>query len=125
MSGSKFIVEPFGYLDLLKLAREIVGEGITSGTSYARTEIYSDEDREIRCSLYGEGKLEIMVNGTPIYKSDGIVYDDEITIPLKKGINRILVKVSFDFPKPYSGREFGFRLKILERVKGIWLISEG
>jgi len=123
MSGSKFIVEPFGYLDLLKLSREIMGEGITSGTSYARTELYSDEDRKIRCSLYGEGKLEIMVNGTSIYKSDGIVYDDEITLPLKKGINRILIKVSFDFPKPYSGREFGFRLKILEPVKGVWLIG--
>ncbi|MBC7319588.1 glycoside hydrolase family 31 protein [bacterium] len=122
-SGSKFIVEPFGYLDLLKFSRDLLGEGLTKGTAYAKGEIYSDEERQIRCSLYGEGKLEILVNGASIYKSDSFVYEDEVTIPLKKGINKILVKVSFDFPKPYSGREFGFRLKVLEPVRGVYILG--
>ncbi|MGC8971800.1 MAG: TIM-barrel domain-containing protein [bacterium] len=122
-SGIKYTVEPFGYLDLLKFSRDILGEGITKGTSYAKTEIYSDKDKNIRCSLYGEGRLEIMVNGIFAYKGDGIVYEDEINIPLKKGINKILVKVSFDFPKPYSGREFGFRLKLLEPIDGIFFLD--
>lgn len=122
-SGSRFIVEPFGYLDLLKFSRSLLGEGITNGTAYAKGEIYSDEERNIRCSLYGEGKLEVSVNGETIYKSDGFVYEDTIDIPLKKGINKILVKVSFDFPKPYSGREFGFRLKLLEPVKGLYVLG--
>ncbi len=123
VSGSNFIVEPFGYLDLLKFSRNFVGEGITRGTAYAKGEFYSDEERQIRCSLYGEGKVEILVNGKSIYKSFGFVYDDTIDIPLEKGLNKILLKVSFDFPKPYSGREFGFRLKLLEPVKGLYLLD--
>lgn len=121
--GTKYIVEPFGYLDLLKFSRDMMDEGITKGTSYAKGELYSDRDISVRCSIYGEGKLEIMVNGALVYKSDGIVYEDTLNIPLKRGINRILVKVSFDFPKPYSGREFGFRLKLLEPIGEIFFLE--
>lgn len=122
-SGSRFIVEPFGYLDLLRFSRDLLGDGLTKGTAYAKGEVYSDEKREVRCSLYGEGKLEILVNGTSIYKSDSFVYEDKITLPLERGINKILVRVSFDFPKPYSGREFGFRLKLLEPLEGVYLLA--
>jgi len=122
-SGSKYTVEPFGYLDLLKFSKDMMNGDITKGTSYAKGELYSDKDTTIRCSLYGEGKVAIMVNGTLIYRSDGIVYEDVLDIPLKRGINKILVKVSFDFPKPYSGREFGFRLKLLEPVEGIFFLE--
>ncbi|MCX7796605.1 MAG: DUF5110 domain-containing protein [bacterium] len=121
-SGSKFIVEPFGYLDLLKFSRDLLGEGITRGVAYAKGEIYSDKEINIQCSLYGEGKLEVLVNSESIYKSNGFVYDDKLNISLKKGVNRILVKTSFDFPKPYSGREFGFRLKLLEPVEGVYIL---
>jgi len=128
ISGDKFIVEPFGYLDIMKLAREVLvkemlNENITRGTAYAKLEVYSDKDRDVRFSLYGEGKLEFFVDGTSAYKSDGIVYEDEISLSLKEGINRILVKVSFDFPKPYSGREFGFRLRLSEPVEGLLFLE--
>lgn len=124
IDGDRFVVEPFGYLDMMKLAREVLAkemlnENITKGTAYSKLEVYSDKAREVTFSLYGEGKLELFINGTSIYKSDGFVYDDEIKIPFKEGINKILVKVSFDFPKPYSGREFGFRLKLLEPKDGL------
>lgn len=123
VSGFNFIVEPFGYLDLLKFSRNFLDDGITNGTAYAKGELYSDEERQIKCSLYGEGRLEVLVNGNSIYKSNGFVYDDIIDISLKKGLNKILLKVSFDFPKPYSGREFGFRLRLLEPVKGLYILD--
>lgn len=112
----------------MKLAREVLvkemlNENITRGTAYAKLEVYSDKDRDVRFSLYGEGKLEFFVDGTSAYKSDGIVYEDEISLSLKEGINRILVKVSFDFPKPYSGREFGFRLRLSEPVEGLLFLE--
>ncbi|MGB9682788.1 MAG: hypothetical protein ACPL1I_07360, partial [bacterium] len=118
---------PSGYIDLLSYAKlsapvENLTENITQGTGYAKTEIISDDDRDINLLLYGEEKLSIFLNGEPIYFRDKETIEDKIQLNLKRGINKILVKASFDFPKPYSGREFGFKMKIEDPKPGILIV---
>jgi len=120
----RVINNPSGYIDLLSYAKlsapvENLTENITQGTAYAKAEIISNEDKEVQILLYGEEKLSIFLNGELIYFRDKETIEDKIQLNLKRGINKILVKASFDFPKPYSGRELGFKMRIEDPKLGI------
>jgi len=122
----RVIENPSGYIDLLSYAKlstpvENLTENITCGLAYAKTEILSSENRDVQVSLYGEEKLSIFLNGELIYFREKETIEDTIILNLKKGVNKILVRVSFDFPKPYSGREFGFKMRVEDPKFGILL----
>ena len=105
---------------MLKLDLADIHEGNTSRrVAYSKTEIISDKDRTLDFTVYGERELSIRINGDLTFDSNEIVYGYKFSANLKKGVNKILVKTAFTFPKPFGGREYGFCLKASGPSEGL------
>jgi alpha-glucosidase (family GH31 glycosyl hydrolase) len=104
---------PNGYVDFKSNALPDPGQ---QGVAYARCRIWADQETATFLEVTGDPNLKIWVRGELFYTSSEIVLRQVIPHPihLQKGWNPILVKSAMNFEKPWSGREYGFTLRVVD-----------
>lgn len=103
----------FGYvefrrLDPVRKGEEMLGEG------WSRENLYSKEIQEVEGYLRYDSPIVLWQNGVEIYRGDR-KNDCEVPLKLhlKKGENTLVIRQIADIPRPYSGGEFGYCLKLV------------
>lgn len=73
-------------------------------------------EQETYLEVVADPGIKVWVNGESAYHSEEVVLGKTVETPvlLRAGWNDVLVKVAMYTPKPYSGREFGFKLRIMD-----------
>jgi hypothetical protein len=106
----------FGYVDMRKKGTHITN-GIVQGTGYAKCNICSPDDKKVYIRISCEKGIKIWVNDHELFVADDVLLDEMIKQPveLKEGWNTIMVKSTLFAEKPYSGREYGFNLSIVDQ----------
>ncbi len=109
---------PYGYVDFKSNA--LADPGL-QGVAYARCRIWSDDEIDAYLEVTGDPNLKIWVNGVVFYTCQEIVLRQIIPQPfhLRQGWNPILVKSAMNFEKPWSGREYGFTLRVVDEQGNI------
>ena len=104
---------PFGYVDL---KTSFLSGSKLNGVGYARCRIWAQEPTSAFLELAGEGALKVWVNNQQVFSRDAVVLPEVLPDPLnlEQGWNTVLVKVAFNFEKPWSGREFGFNFRLVD-----------
>jgi alpha-glucosidase len=104
---------PNGYVDFKSNALPDPG---LQGAAYARCRIWADQEMDAYLEVTGDPNLKIWVNGDLAFTSKEIVLRQVISqhIHLNLGWNPILVKAAMNFEKPWSGREYGFTLRVVD-----------
>jgi len=109
----------FGYVEFSRppVSPNITNALVSQGVAYAKCSIWSEEDTIGFMDISGDPCIKIWINGELKYESYNIVLKQVIHTPvsLKKGWNKVLVKSALFCEKPYSGREFGFSFRIVEK----------
>jgi len=107
---------PFGYVELRRLGVHTKCESI-NGVAYAKTSVWSPDERDAFIEVAAEQGIKIWVNGEEVFRRDKIVLKTVLPTPvrLKKGWNSILVKTVVFAERPYSGREFGFNFRFVDQ----------
>ncbi|MFJ5713044.1 TIM-barrel domain-containing protein [Neobacillus sp. NPDC093127] len=105
----------FGYVDLRRLGAFSKGEAI-QGLSYCRCKVWSNAQREAFLELSAESSIKVWVNHEEVFQSNKITINERSTaVSLKEGWNQIIVKAAVQCDKPYSGREYGFNLRLVDK----------
>jgi alpha-glucosidase (family GH31 glycosyl hydrolase) len=104
---------PFGYVDFKSAA--LADPGL-QGVAYARCRIWTEQDMDAYLEVTGDPNLKIWVRGELFFTCNDIVLRQVIPQPvhLNRGWNPILVKTAMNFEKPWSGREYGFTLRVVD-----------
>lgn len=93
-----------------------IGSSASSGVCYGKCRIWSAKNTMGYIELTADPCIKIWLNGQEIYKNSTIVLKQKLEQPinLKKGWNHLLVKIAIFCEKPYSGREYGFSLAVVD-----------
>ncbi len=104
---------PNGYVDFKSNALSDPGQ---QGVAYAKSRIWADQETEAYLEVTGDPNLKIWIRGELYFSSSEIVLRQVIPQPvhLQQGWNPILVKAAMNFEKPWSGREYGFTLRVVD-----------
>jgi alpha-glucosidase len=103
----------FGYVDLRRLGSYSKGE-VINGVSYCKCKIWSEEERNINLELSAESGIKVWINKQEVFKTSEIAINERITsVSIKRGWNELMVKVAVFCEKPYSGREYGFNIRMI------------
>ncbi|MCK5814789.1 MAG: hypothetical protein KAH07_02480, partial [Flavobacteriaceae bacterium] len=103
-----------GYLNLISIfsKRNADINPKSEGIAYAFTEVISPDNREVKITLGSNDGAKVWINDKVVYKMHGgrnAVADQEIlVVKLKKGVNKILVKVE------NLGASWGLYLRIID-----------
>jgi hypothetical protein len=86
------------------------------GIVYAKTRVWSEEEKEVFIDISAEPCIKIILNGEGVYRHDAFLNQQILPegVTLKKGWNTLLLKLAIDFDKPYSGRELGFKFRFTD-----------
>lgn len=98
-------VNPVDFLDFSDIQNGY-GRGIVT--------IESPEEKEVYFKLRGETTLDVTLNGEKVFTSDDFVIEELLKVKLDKGDNQVIVDLTFDSGHPYTGREFGYSLQVLD-----------
>ena len=105
----------FGYVDLRRLGAYSEGEAI-QGLSYCRCRVWSNTPREAFFEVSAESRSKVWVNNEDVFRSNQITFNERSSaVSLIEGWNEILVKVAVQCDKPYSGREYGFTIRLVDQ----------
>ncbi len=104
----------FGYVDFRH--HHLPTTASNHGIAYARCRTWSEMEQETYLEVVADPGIKVWVNGESAYHSEEVVLGKTVETPvlLRAGWNDVLVKVAMYTPKPYSGREFGFKLRIMD-----------
>ena len=104
----------FGYVDFRSNYNPTMSP--TSGIAYAKCRVWSPTEREAHLEVVADPNIKVWVNGQGVYQAETVVLGHVVATPvrLQAGWNGVLVKAAMNTPKPYSGREFGFKLRFVE-----------
>ena len=102
----------FGYVELRRYGvYEDQADERIHAVTYAKTHVYSPRGQTVLLNISGETGIKIWVNGKEIFLAQGIIINQKSTaFMFDEGWNTLLVKTSVFTEKPYSGREFGFKI---------------
>jgi alpha-glucosidase len=104
----------FGYVDLRRLGSFSKGEAI-NGVAYCKCKIWSEEERNINIELSAESGIKLWFNRQEIFKINETIINELIpSVSFKQGWNELMVKSVVFSEKPYSGREYGFNIRIVD-----------
>ncbi|HPT78117.1 MAG TPA: glycoside hydrolase family 31 protein [Candidatus Atribacteria bacterium] len=107
----------FGYVDLRRLGAYHAENELIHGIAYAKCRVWSPDEREAYMEAAAEQGIKIWVNRAEVFRSADVVLKSLLPEPviLRKGWNSLLVKVVVHNERPYSGREFGFNLRLADK----------
>lgn len=102
----------FGYVEFRRLNPKREGEKML-GEAWARENLYSKIAQNVDFLLRYDSPITIWLNGAEIYRGDQKNAPEiPVTFRLAKGENTLVIRQIADIPRPYSGGEFGYRLKL-------------
>lgn len=90
----------YGKVQTLDFSRNYAGDGCV----YALSTLLADKDTTVQLSVVNYGDCKILINEAEVWKSPGMQPDafqyierdfilkEQLTLPLKKGVNKILIK---------------------------------
>ena len=110
----------FGYVDLRENGYNSIGDpfsgGSYSGIAYAKCHIWSPCNQNGYIRFSSEKGCKIWLNGGEVFKTENVVLEKTLENPvsLRKGWNDMLIKSTMFTGKPFSGREYGFNLGIMD-----------
>lgn len=86
---------------------------VKKGYAKGFVNIESDKDKEVYFRVKGETTIKVKVNGKTIIDTDDYAIDELVKTRLEQGENRVDVELTFESNHPYTGREFGFSIQVL------------
>jgi hypothetical protein len=98
---------------------KVAAEMNTNKLAYAKLDLLSDKEQTVKIRFYADRKISIRLNNKQVYNNEGIVLEDELSLNLDKGVNKLVVRVGFNYANPCSNREFGFCMKLAGPVDGL------
>ena len=102
----------FGYVEFRRLDPERRGEAML-GEAWARENLYSKIAQNVEFELRYDSPITLWLNGEEIYCGrEKNARDISLTLPLKAGKNMLIIRQIADIPRPYSGGENGYSLKL-------------
>lgn len=114
---------PFGYVRLLEYINmkeqgicpvDFIDITVKKGNGKAFVKLLSSEDRNAFLKIKGEKQIKLKLNGETILESDDFVIEEIVAIKLRKGENLLELELSFDSIRPWTGREFGYSVQVLD-----------
>ena len=117
IKDSQYEFNCFGYVELRRYGSyEGPGSEGMNGISYLKNSTYCETDMDAYLNISSELEMKVWLNDELVHSSNDLVIDktEPKAIHFKKGYNKLFVKVGVYTEKPYSGREFGFNLRLLD-----------
>ncbi|MGQ9629314.1 MAG: TIM-barrel domain-containing protein [bacterium] len=104
----------FGYVDFPRPPLEKLKAG--QGVAYAKCSIWSPADMQGYLEISADPTIKIWINGELVHQTHSILLPRILDEPvsLRRGWNDVLVKVAMSSEKPFSGREYGFKFRIVD-----------
>jgi alpha-glucosidase (family GH31 glycosyl hydrolase) len=103
----------FGYVDFRECGVTFPEQGV----AYAKCSVWSDKARTVYVEAAGDDSMKAWVNGKLVVNEKGLLLKTLFKKPvsLKKGWNKVLIKVAAQCTRPWSGREYGFQFRFTDK----------